>query len=280
MFKSVFSSVKASTRSYSSVATSRSSASTYAIGAGLFGVAALSYVNYNSRAAEWFAKDAPKALEDPNAWVSLPLISSEQVNHNTKSLKFALPSDEHIIGLNIASALLTKYKGPNDEKPTIRPYTPVSEEDARGYVELLVKKYPGGPMSTHICDMNKGERLDFKGPILKYKYEPNMHKTIGLIAGGTGITPMYQLIRAVMKNPEDKTKIVLITANISDKDILLKPEFDELEKTHPGQFKVFHVVDNPPSGWKGESGRVSKELLQKAFPKPDDKAFKAFICGP
>lgn len=279
MFRSAFASARHSTRSFSSAATPKATTS-YAIGAGLFGVAALSFLSYNSKSAEWFAKDAPKALTNPNEWVSLSLLSSEQVNHNTKSLKFALPSDEHIIGLNIASALLTKYKGPNDEKPTIRPYTPVSEEDARGYVELLVKRYEGGPMSTHLCEMKKDEKLEFKGPILKYRYEPNMHSTIGLIAGGTGITPMYQLIRAVMKNPEDKTKIVLVTANISDKDILLKEEFDELAKTHPDQFKAFHVLDNPPSGWKGESGRVSKDLLSKAFPGTDDKGFKAFICGP
>lgn len=111
-------------------------------------------------------------------------MSSEQVNHNTKVLKFALPSEDHVIGLNIASALLTKYKGPNDEKPTIRPYTPVSEEDTKGYVELMVKKYPDGPMSTHLCEMEKNQRIDFKGPILKYKYEPNTHSTIGLIAAG------------------------------------------------------------------------------------------------
>lgn len=280
MFRSAFSSVRSSTRSYSRTVAPKSSTSYAAVGAGLFGLAAFTYVNYNPISAEWFAKDAPKTLKDPNEWVSLSLISSSQVNHNTKSLKFALPSDEHIIGLNIASALLTKYKGPGDEKSTIRPYTPVSEEDARGYVELLVKRYEGGPMSTHLCEMKKDEKLDFKGPILKYKYEPNMHKTIGLIAGGTGITPMYQLIRAVVKNPEDKTKIVLITANITEKDILLKEEFDKLEKTHPGQFKAIHVLDNTPEGWKGESGRVSKELLRSAFPKSDDQSFKAFVCGP
>lgn len=150
----------------------------------MLGAAAIAYVGYNTKSAEWFAKDAPKALKDPNEWVSLPLISSEQVNHNTKTLKFALPTDEHIIGLNIASALLTKYQGPQDEKPTIRPYTPVSEEDAKGYVELMVKKYEGGPMSTHLCEMEKDQRIYFKGPILKYKYEPNMHDTIGLIAAG------------------------------------------------------------------------------------------------
>ena len=91
--------------------------------------------------------------------------------------------------MQIASALITKYKGPEDEKPTIRPYTPTSDEDARGYIEFVIKKYPDGPMSTHLHNMVPGQRLDFKGPIPKYKWEQNKHPAVGMIAGGTGITP-------------------------------------------------------------------------------------------
>ena len=31
-----------------------------------------------------------------------------------------------------------------------------------------------------------------QGPIIKLKYEANMKKSIGMVAGGTGITPMLQ----------------------------------------------------------------------------------------
>ena len=58
----------------------------------------------------------------------LKLDSVENVNHNTKKFRFALPDEDHVSGLNVASALLTKFKGPNMEKPAIRPYTPVNDE--------------------------------------------------------------------------------------------------------------------------------------------------------
>lgn len=61
-------------------------------------------------------------------FISLKLESTENVNHNTKKFRFALPEEDDISGLNVASALLTKYKGPEMEKPAIRPYTPVSDE--------------------------------------------------------------------------------------------------------------------------------------------------------
>jgi cytochrome-b5 reductase len=61
-------------------------------------------------------------------WISLKLDSVENINHNTKKLRFALPESDDVSGLKIASALLTKYKGPEMQKPAIRPYTPISDE--------------------------------------------------------------------------------------------------------------------------------------------------------
>lgn len=106
-------------------------------------------------------------------FIDLKLESVEEINHNTKKFRFALPNADDVSGLQIASALLTKYKGPEMEKPVIRPYTPTSDEDARGYIDLLIKKYPGGAMSTHMHDMKPDQRLEFKGPIPKYAWSPN-----------------------------------------------------------------------------------------------------------
>lgn len=61
-------------------------------------------------------------------WVSLKLDKVETVNHNTKKLTFALPGEDNVSGLKVASALLTRYKGPGKEKFVIRPYTPISDE--------------------------------------------------------------------------------------------------------------------------------------------------------
>ena len=72
-----------------------------------------------------------------------------------------------------------------------------------------------------------------------------------MIAGGTGITPMLQIIRAAMKNPLDLTKINLIYANVNEEDILLKKELDELAQTYSTRFAVYYVLNNPPAGWTG-----------------------------
>lgn len=140
---------------------------------------------------------APQAASNANGaftggeqgFIDLKLDSVEEINHNTKKFRFALPNADDVSGLQIASALLTKYKGPGMEKPAIRPYTPTSDEDQRGYIDLLVKRYEGGVMSEHLHNMTPGHRLDFKGPVPKYPWTPNKHEHVALIAGGTGITP-------------------------------------------------------------------------------------------
>ncbi|GKT41731.1 NADH-cytochrome b5 reductase 2 [Colletotrichum spaethianum] len=213
-------------------------------------------------------------------FVSLKLEDVEIVNHNTKKFRFKLPEDDMVSGLEVASAILTKYKGPEDEKATLRPYTPTSDEDARGYIELLVKKYPNGPMSTHMHDMTPGQRLDFKGPLPKYPWTPNKHDHIALVAGGTGITPMYQLARAIFNNPEDKTKVTLVFGNVTEEDILLKKEFAELENTYPQRFRAFYVLDKPPKEWVGNKGFITKDLLKQVLPEPKSENIKVFVCGP
>lgn len=58
-------------------------------------------------------------------WVSVKLESAQDVSHNTKLLRFALPEPDMASGVFTASAILTKFQ-PEGAKPVIRPYTPVS----------------------------------------------------------------------------------------------------------------------------------------------------------
>ena len=59
-----------------------------------------------------------------------------------------------------------------------------------------------------------------------------------MIAGGSGITPMYQVAQAILRDPHDITKVFLIYANVSEDDILLRKEFDAWAQDHGKRFKV------------------------------------------
>ncbi len=167
------------------------------------------------------------------------------------------------------------------EKPLIRPYTPVSDDKQRGTIDFIIKKYPNGPMSTHMHDLQPGQRIEFRGPLPKYAWKPNMHEHIALIAGGTGITPMWQIAHGIFSNPEDKTKVTLVFGNLSEEDIILKKEWEHLENTYPQRFKAFYVLDNPPQQWQGGKGHITKQLLKTVLPEPKEgEKIKIFVCGP
>jgi cytochrome-b5 reductase len=135
-------------------------------------------------------------------------------------------------------------------------------------------------MSEHVHSMKEGDTLSFKGPIPKYPWTPNKHSHITLICGGTGITPMYQLIRTIFKNPSDKTKVSLIFGNIKEEDILLKSEIAQLEKEFPDRLKAFYTLDSPPDNWKFGKGFITKDLLKEVIPDPKSENIKVFVCGP
>ncbi|KAL1988023.1 hypothetical protein VTN96DRAFT_1547 [Rasamsonia emersonii] len=249
-----------------------------AIGAIGLGVGVYRYTQQNASAEP---KERPKVfVGGDQGWIGLKLGATEDLSHNTKRLRFEFPDKDAVSGVQVASALLTKFKPENGDKAIIRPYTPISDEDQPGYLDLVVKRYPTGPMSEYLHNLKVGDSVDFKGPVPKYQWEPNKHNHIALLAGGTGITPMYQLIRAIFKNPEDKTKVTLVYGNVTEDDILLRKELDELENTYPRRFKVFYLLDKPPKGWTGGKGYITKELLKTVLPEPKEENIKVFVCGP
>jgi len=53
--------------------------------------------------------------------------------------------------------------------------------------------YPTGAMSQHVDKLEIGDYMEMRGPKGRMTYKPNMKKNIGMIAGGSGITPMLQV---------------------------------------------------------------------------------------
>ncbi|KAI9139637.1 hypothetical protein BKA69DRAFT_1084271 [Paraphysoderma sedebokerense] len=216
---------------------------------------------------------------NPKEFRPFTLTSVTTVSPNTSIFRFALNEGQKL-NMPVASFVLTEFKDAEGKSVT-RPYTPVSKENEQGGFELLIKKYENGPMSTHIHSLKPGDDLMVKGPLLKYKYEPNMHKEIGMIAGGTGITPMLQVVHKILDNPADKTRVSLIFGNISENDILLKQELDSLARKHVDRFRVVYTVDKTSTkDWKGEVGYVTKDMISKWLPGPKNENVKVFICGP
>jgi len=225
-----------------------------------------------------FGQTKRKPVLDPQVWQEFPLKQKIVVSPNTAIYRFALPKEDDVLGLPIGQHISVSAE--INGKEITRSYTPTSSDDDLGHFDLLIKSYEKGNISRYISLVKIGDNVRVKGPKGQFKYTPTLCKEIGMIAGGTGITPMLQIVRAALKNPRDKTKLHLIYANVNVEDILLRTELDELASEHPDRFKVYYVLNNPPPNWKGGVGFVTKQQIEERLPRCDLPENKVLMCGP
>lgn len=82
-------------------------------------------------------KRQPVAITDD--WQDFPLIDKEEISHDVRRFRFALPSKEHIMGIPIGQHVSLKFVGSEGEVQ--RSYTPTSSNDDKGFMDLVVKVY-------------------------------------------------------------------------------------------------------------------------------------------
>jgi len=251
----------------------------------------------------WFQSSPPKLLQDPEEKYEVRLIEREEISHDTRRFRFELPSKDHVLGLPIGQHVY--LSATINDQLVIRPYTPVSSDDDKGYFELVIKVYfknthprfpDGGKMTQHLEALKVGDTIKVRGPsgLLEYHgkgifaIKPDKKsaakkrqvKRVSMIAGGTGIAPMLQVIRDILKKSKvDKTKIALLFANQTEKDILLRQELESLAAEHPDQLKIWYTLDRPEEGWKYGSGFVNKDMIKEHLYKPDEETL-ILLCGP
>ncbi|XP_062224499.1 NADH--cytochrome b5 reductase 1-like [Phragmites australis] len=220
----------------------------------------------------------PKVCLHPENFKEFKLVEKKQISHNVAKFKFALPTPTSVLGLPIGQHISCRGQDATGEE-VIKPYTPTTLDSDIGYFELVIKMYPQGRMSHHFREMKVGDYLSVKGPKGRFKYQVGQVRAFGMLAGGSGITPMYQVARAILENPNDSTKVHLIYANVTYEDILLKEELDNMAKTYPDRFKIYYVLNQPPEIWNGGVGFVSKEMIKAHCPAPAED-IQILRCGP
>jgi len=254
---------------------------------------------------------------DPRKRVTLTLASREELSHNVVRLRFALPTPEHRFGLPVGKHVFL-YASVNGET-VMRAYTPTTADEVRGHFDLVVKVYranehprfpDGGKMSQWLAALVPGEdTVDVKGPVGHFEYlsagryllnrQPCAlpARSISLIAGGTGITPCWAVLRAVLSEEngggggggndgddeqpqQPPVKLALLYANQTEDDILLREELEALAEQHPDRFSLYYTLDRPPeTGWTHGKGFIDEAMCRKALLPPGEGAIVA-MCGP
>lgn len=234
----------------------------------------------------------------PRQKIPCKLISKTSNSHDVRILRFALPLKDQVLGLPVGKHVFVCAT--IGDKLCMRAYTPTSSVDEVGYFDLLVKIYfgganpsfpKGGLMSQYLDSLALGSMLDIKGPLghIEYTGKGNFlvngknknAKRLAMIAGGTGITPIYQVMQAILKDPEDETEMNIVYANRTEDDILLKDELDEWSEKYKDRVRVWYVISRAikKEDWKYSVGYISEAILREHIPAASDDVL-ALVCGP
>ena len=221
----------------------------------------------------------------PEEWVSLPLIKRTKITQDVNIFRFGTPHPGEPLNLSTCSCILASALSKTSGELIVRPYTPISTNELLGSFDLMVKIYPDGEMSQQMEQLELGDLLDFKHIPFNVKQQyPFQKRRIGMIAGGTGLTPMIQALHAILGTPGDETKVDLIYGSKTQDDLI---DFvDDWERRSNGRLKVHHVLSDEPhdSDWSGDRGFIDEDLLFRIFQdaeiSPEDDDVSIFVCGP
>ena len=231
----------------------------------------------------------------------LKCIRKDKISHDTYEFELEFPDKEWTSGVWPGGHY--KMHIESDGKWLCKPYSPISPLTRKGSVIFCIKIYrehpdfPNGGKFTRALEagLNVGGSILCEGPIgminykgfgnFTFKKKPIEHKKtkIGLISGGTGITPFFSIAQASLLG-NDGLQIRLLYVNKTKGDILIKKEIDELAAKYPNNFKVFysltrHTAEDGP--WDGLNGRVSMEMLKQCdFPDNTSDDVLILNCGP
>ena len=147
-------------------------------------------------------------------------------------------------------------------------------------------------MTLGFAELEAGDAIELKGPIGHFTWQGDgkalIHGTtavvreVGMVCGGSGITPILQVLRGIFEDPSDTvTKAWVLDINRELEDILCREELDSLFARYPSRLSLRYSLTGKsvPADWTHSVGRVNDEMLQTHLPPPSKEGVIC-LCGP
>ncbi|RKP05639.1 hypothetical protein THASP1DRAFT_19553 [Thamnocephalis sphaerospora] len=226
----------------------------------------------------------------PEQFCSLPLTDVAQLTDDTYLYTFALARP-----IAQPDSAVWSVWVKDDTLQAARRYTPVNVPDTAdapiSHLQLAVRVYPDGQVSRFLWRKRIGDHVELCGPKLTWKYQAQKHRHVLLLAGGTGVTPMLQLLHYALRDPSDSTRFTLVYAARSDQDHMLSADLDRLQQQHPERLRLRYLAERVTQsgsnkkdgrGWQGGTGRITQDEVEHAatWPEEQQRASLVVLCGP
>jgi ferredoxin-NADP reductase len=229
----------------------------------------------SSRISEIPARGTPlNSHESSKSPVHLLLSQTEQQTHDTRTLRFHV-LDERL--LNAKPGQFLTFHWTIDGQQVTRSYTISSSPVHENYVEITPKRSENGCVSVFLNERAMpGLAVEASGPYGRFYFDETLHKSIVLIAAGSGITPMISMLRYI-DDLELAIPVTLLYCVRTSADIIFENELARLGRSLPN-FKHEVFLSRPDPTWKGRSGRLTEEFVTQNVSDLNAPTF--FLCGP
>jgi ferredoxin-NADP reductase len=212
--------------------------------------------------------------ENAKSPMHLLLAQTEQQTHDTKTLRFQV-LDERLLCAKPGQFLTFQWT--IDGQRVTRSYTISSSPVHENYVEVTPKRMENGCVSVFLNERAKaGLAVEASGPYGRFYFDETLHKSIVLIAAGSGITPMISMLRYI-DDLELATPVTLLYCVRTGADIIFENELVRLSRSLPN-FRYEVCLSRPDPTWKGHSGHLTEEFVTQHVTDLDAPTF--FVCGP
>ncbi len=222
---------------------------------------------------------APAVLE---GFTRLRVAAVEPLTADAVAVTFALPP-EHAEAFRFAAGQHLTLRRVLDGQDLRRTYS-VCASAAGGPLRVAVKRLEGGAFSTWAtAELRAGDELEVLPPAGRFgpRPEPGRARRYGLVAAGSGITPVLS-IAATGLDGEPASEVVLLYGNRTQADVMFLDELADLKDRHPQRLQVLHVLSREEQGSELLSGRLDGERLQRLFATlvPVGEVDEWYLCGP
>jgi len=149
---------------------------------------------------------------------------------------------------------------------------------------ITVKRIPNGEISNYVYrHLKVGEEIQALLPAGRFVLDKAIeNRDVFMIAAGSGITPIFSIIKDTLKN-DPLSRIILIYSNRNERSTIFYDQLNELTDTYPDRFKCIHIFSDPINKNYIYKGHLSLELLNELIEenlKSDRSKAEFMLCGP
>ncbi len=156
-------------------------------------------------------------------------------------------------------------------------------------IAVTIRQIPGGKFSNYMAkNAFEGMAIGVDGPNGAFTLVPvwSNKRYYVFFAGGSGITPIFSMIRSLLYN-EPQSRAVLLYANQDYERIIFREEIRELQQVFDERLSVYHALSRPDEVpidfdvfFKGRLNRLVVKKIVKQVMAESAIPLRFYLCGP